>query len=46
MDSAAIARFCAHYERLTRWQLADTPRHAVLTLQLDGQRRVIGQARS
>ena len=42
MDSAAIARFCAHYERLTRWQLADTPRHAVLTLQLDGQRRVIG----
>jgi D-glycerate 3-kinase len=46
MDSAAIARFCAHYERLIRWQLADTPRHAGFTLRLDGQRRVIGQARS
>jgi D-glycerate 3-kinase len=42
MDAAGIARFCAHYERLTRWQLADTPRHAGLVLQLDGQRRVIG----
>ncbi len=42
MDAAAIARFCAHYERLTRWQLADTPRRAGLTLLLDGQRRVIG----
>ena len=42
MAPAGIARFCAHYERLTRWQLADTPRHAGLTLRLDGQRRVIG----
>ncbi|WP_310476048.1 kinase, partial [Sandarakinorhabdus sp.] len=25
MDPAALTRFCAHYERLTRWQLADTP---------------------
>ena len=41
MDAAALARFCAHYERLTRWQLADTPRHAGLTLRLDGERRVI-----
>lgn len=41
MDTAAIARFCAHYERLTRWQLADTPRHAGLTLRLNAQRRVI-----
>ena len=40
MDPAAIARFCAHYERLTRWQLADTPRRAGLTLRLDAQRRV------
>ena len=46
MDSASIVRFCGHYERLTRWQLADTPRHAGLTLQLDGQQRVIGQARA
>ena len=42
MESAAIVRFCAHYERLTRWQLADTPRHAGFTLRLDGLRRVIG----
>lgn len=42
MDSAAVERFCAHYERLTRWQLQDTPRHAGLTLRLDGQRRVVG----
>jgi D-glycerate 3-kinase len=40
MDALAIARFCAHYERLTRWQLANTPRHAGLTLRLDGERRV------
>lgn len=42
MSPTAITRFCAHYERLTRWQLADTPRHAGLTLRLDGQRRVVG----
>ncbi len=40
MSAAAINRFCAHYERLTRWQLADTPRHAALVLRLDGQRRL------
>lgn len=43
MDAAAIARFCAHYERLTRWQLADTPRRAALTLRLDEARHVTGQ---
>ncbi len=42
MSPAGIVRFCAHYERLTRWQLADTPRHAGFTLRLDGLRRVIG----
>jgi D-glycerate 3-kinase len=42
MDAAALARFCAHYERLTRWQLATTPRHAGLTLRLDAHRQVIG----
>lgn len=41
MDAAGIVRFCAHYERLTRWQLADTPRHAGLVLRLDRQRRVV-----
>lgn len=40
MDAAAITRFCAHYERLTRWQLATTPLHAGLTLHLDAARRV------
>lgn len=40
MDAAAITRFCAHYERFTRWQLATTPARAGLTLRLDGQRRV------
>jgi D-glycerate 3-kinase len=40
MDAAAITRFCAHYERLTRWQLATTPQRAGLVLQLDGQRQV------
>jgi D-glycerate 3-kinase len=40
MDAASIARFCAHYERLTRWQLATTPARAGLTLWLDRQRRV------
>ena len=42
MAPAAITRFCAHYERLTRWQLMDTPRRAGLTLQLDGDRQVVG----
>jgi D-glycerate 3-kinase len=42
MDSAALNRFCAHYERLTRWQLLDTPRNASLVLRLDGARRVVG----
>ena len=42
MDAAAITRFCAHYERLTRWQLAETPRRAGLVLRLDALRRVGG----
>ncbi|MEI6485696.1 MAG: kinase [Sphingomonadales bacterium] len=41
MDAAALARFCAHYERLTRWQLVDTPRHAGLVLRLDAGRQVV-----
>jgi D-glycerate 3-kinase len=41
MGAAAIARFCGHYERLTRWQLATTPGHAGLTLRLDGDRQVL-----
>ena len=41
MVPAALARFCAHYERLTRWQRVDTPRHAGLFLQLNEQRQVV-----
>ena len=40
MDLAATTRFCAHYERLTRWQLAQTPARAGLTLQLGRNRQV------
>lgn len=42
MNAAAVRRFCAHYERLTRWQLATTPARADLVLQLDAERRVVG----
>ena len=38
MDAAALTRFCAHYERLTCWQLAHTPSHADLVIRLDRQR--------
>ncbi len=41
MSPATLTRFCAHYERLTRWQLEDTPRHAGLVLRLDGARQVV-----
>ncbi|MBU6166950.1 MAG: kinase [Alphaproteobacteria bacterium] len=42
MNAAAITRFCAHYERLTRWQLATTPARAGLMLRLGGQRQLTG----
>lgn len=40
MDTAALRRFIAHYERLTRHILEDMPRHASLTVYLDLSRRV------
>ncbi len=46
MNQAAIVRFCAHYERLTRWQLATTPARADLTLRLDAGRRVIAASKT
>jgi D-glycerate 3-kinase len=46
MNEAAIARFCAHYERLTRWQLATTPARADLTLQLDSRRGVVAASKT
>lgn len=41
MAPAEVARFIQHYERLTRWMLAELPARADLTLRLDQQRRVI-----
>ncbi|MFD1786307.1 kinase [Sphingomonas floccifaciens] len=41
MDEAAIARFVQHYERLTRWILAEMPMRADLVLRLDEERRLL-----
>ncbi len=41
MTPEAVARFIQHYERLTRWMLADLPGRADLTLRLDRDRRVV-----
>lgn len=41
MTPAAVTRFIQHYERLTRWMLAELPERADLTLRLDRARRVI-----
>ncbi len=40
MDDAAITRFVAHYERLTRWILEEMPDRADLVLPLDAMRRL------
>lgn len=39
MDEDRIARFIAHYERLTRWILSEMPARANLVIQLDARRR-------
>lgn len=41
MDDAALARFIAHYERLTRHILREMPPRADLLLRLDPDRRVL-----
>lgn len=41
MDEAEIARFIAHYERLTRWILTEMPRRADLLVRLGAQRQVL-----
>lgn len=41
MTPAEVMRFIQHYERLTRWMLAELPDRADLTLRLDTERRVI-----
>ncbi len=38
MDDAAVARFVAHYERLTRWILAEMPSRADWTIPLAADR--------
>jgi D-glycerate 3-kinase len=40
MDSAALERFIAHYERLTRHALRVLPSRADVVLELDAERRV------
>ena len=41
MSEGQIARFVAHYERLTRWILAEMPERAGWTVRLDAQRQVL-----
>jgi D-glycerate 3-kinase len=45
MDDAAIDRFIEHYERLTRYILAEMPARADLTLRLDAERHVVAVGR-
>lgn len=40
MDAARLARFIAHYERLTRWMLDEAPARADVTAVLDDEHRV------
>jgi D-glycerate 3-kinase len=43
MSEAALARFLAHYERLTRWILAEMPARADLVFRLDADRRPLAR---
>jgi len=42
MDDAALDRFVAHYERLTRWIAEDLPEAADVVVRLDEMRRPVG----
>jgi D-glycerate 3-kinase len=42
MNDAEVARFIAHYERLTRWILEEMPGRADVVIALDAARRPIG----
>jgi D-glycerate 3-kinase len=44
MSEDEIARFVAHYERLTRWILSEMPGRARWTVPLDAERRPIDDA--
>lgn len=39
MDKTALARFVAHYERLTRWMLAEMPQRADIVFEIDAEQR-------
>lgn len=39
LSEAALDRFCAHFERLTRWMREEAPARAELFVPLDAQRR-------
>lgn len=45
MSDDAIARFIAHYERMTRWIANDMPNFADMTIQLDEARAVVSVAK-
>lgn len=42
MDAAALARFIAHYQRLTQWALQRVPSGAGLIVDLDDDHRITG----
>ena len=41
MSAAEVARFIQHYERLTRWMLAEMPDRADLVVRLGPDREVL-----
>jgi D-glycerate 3-kinase len=41
MDGPTLARFVAHYERLTRWVLTEMPARADLVLRLNADRSLL-----
>ncbi|OYW45405.1 MAG: hypothetical protein B7Z08_08980 [Sphingomonadales bacterium 32-68-7] len=45
MDEAALDRFVQHYERLTRWQLAEMPTRADLAISIGPDQRPSGSGR-
>jgi D-glycerate 3-kinase len=45
MSDAEVERFVAHYERITRWILAEMPTRANWSIQLDADRNPIGEHR-
>jgi D-glycerate 3-kinase len=44
MTDEQVARFIAHYERLTRYIITEMPERADLTIQLDAERNVVSSA--